>query len=100
MPTELDAVELLTKAGVLFGPAKAANAGGVAVSGLEMSQNSARLSWTLADMESQLEQIMADIHDRCVEYGREDSATIDYIAGANIAGFRKVAEAMLAFGVV
>ncbi len=100
MPTGLDAIELLTEAGVLFGPAKAANAGGVAVSGLEMSQNSARLSWTLADMEDQLEQIMTDIHHRCVEYGREDSDQIDYVAGANIAGFRKVAEAMLAFGVV
>ncbi len=100
MPTELNAIELLTDAGVLFGPAKAANAGGVAVSGLEMSQNSARLSWTLADMEDQLEQIMTDIHHRCVEYGREDSDRIDYVAGANIAGFRKVAEAMLAFGVV
>ena len=100
MPTELDAIELLTGAGVLFGPAKAANAGGVAVSGLEMSQNSARLSWTLADMENQLAQIMQDVHRRCVEYGREESDQVDYIAGANIAGFRKVAEAMLAFGVV
>jgi len=100
MPTELDAVSLLTDSGVMFGPAKAANAGGVAVSGLEMSQNSARLSWTLADMERQLEQIMSDIHGRCVEFGREDSDSIDYVAGANIAGFRKVAEAMLAFGVV
>ena len=100
MPTKLDAIELLTEAGVLFGPAKAANAGGVAVSGLEMSQNSARLSWTRADMEDQLEQIMTDIHHRCVEHGREDSDRIDYVAGANIAGFRKVAEAMLAFGVV
>lgn len=100
MPTELDAIELLTEAGVLFGPAKAANAGGVAVSGLEMSQNSARLSWTRSDMEDQLEQIMTDIHHRCVTYGREDGDRIDYVAGANIAGFRKVAEAMLAFGVV
>ncbi len=100
MPTQLDAVEMLTKADVLFGPAKAANAGGVAVSGLEMSQNSARMSWTLSDMERQLEQIMADIHGRCVTHGREDSDSVDYIAGANIAGFQKVAEAMLAFGVV
>ncbi len=100
MPTELEAVGLLAGAGVLFGPAKAANAGGVAVSGLEMSQNSARLSWTLADMERQLAHIMSDIHDRCVEFGREDSGAVDYVAGANIAGFRKVAEAMLAFGVV
>ena len=100
MPSEADAVERFREAGVLFGPAKAANAGGVAVSGLEMSQNSARLSWTLQDMESQLEQIMADIHGRCAEHGRGEDGTIDYLAGANIAGFRKVADAMLAFGVV
>ncbi len=100
MPTELDAVTMLTEAGVMFGPAKAANAGGVAVSGLEMSQNSARMSWTLSDMERQLEQIMSDIHGRCVAHGREDSDSVDYITGANIAGFQKVAEAMLAFGVV
>ena len=100
MPTRLDAVTMLTEAGLLFGPAKAANAGGVAVSGLEMSQNSARMSWTLSDMERQLDQIMADIHGRCVAHGRDDSDSVDYIAGANIAGFQKVAEAMLAFGVV
>ena len=100
MPTELDAVSLLTRFWRTVRPAKAANAGGVAVSGLEMSQNSARLSWTLVDMERQLEQIMSDIHGRCVEFGREDGDSVDYVAGANIAGFRKVAEAMLAFGVV
>ena len=100
MPSEAEAVERFREAGVLFGPAKAANAGGVAVSGLEMSQNSARLSWTLEDMECQLEQIMADIHGRCVENGRGEDGSIDYLAGANIAGFRKVADAMLAFGVV
>ncbi len=100
MPSEVEAVERFREAGVLFGPAKAANAGGVAVSGLEMSQNSARLSWTLDDMERQLEQIMADIHARCAKYGRDEVGRIDYLAGANIAGFRKVADAMLAFGVV
>ncbi len=101
MPTELDAVEAFRKANVLFGPAKAANAGGVAVSGLEMSQNSARLSRTLSDMEAHLEQIMKDIHERCVENGMDAKGKkIDYITGANIAGFRKVADAMLAFGVV
>ena len=100
MPSEPEAVELLREAGVLFGPAKAANAGGVAVSGLEMSQNSARLSWTLEDMERQLEQIMADIHGRCAAHGRGGGGRIDYLAGANIAGFRKVADAMLAFGIV
>ena len=100
MPSESEAVELFREAGVLFGPGKAANAGGVAVSGLEMSQNSARLSWTLEDMERQLEQIMADIHGRCAGHGRGDDGRIDYLAGANIAGFRKVADAMLAFGIV
>ncbi len=100
MPTRSDAVGLLAEAGVLFGPGKAANAGGVAVSGLEMSQNSARLSWDLADMERQLSLIMSDIHQRCVEFGRMESGKINYVAGANIAGFRKVADAMLAFGVV
>ncbi len=100
MPTELEAVERFLDSGVLFGPAKAANAGGVAVSGLEMSQNSARVSWTLAEMEYQLEQIMLDIHTRCTEYGQQDNGTIHYVTGANVAGFRKVADAMVAYGVV
>ena len=99
MPTEDDAVEVFQKAGIMYAPSKAANAGGVAVSGLEMSQNSARISWTEDDLNKQLREIMAKIHDRCVEYGR-DGEYIDYVKGANIAGFIKVADAMLAYGVV
>lgn len=99
MPTEDGAVEVFQKAGVMYAPSKAANAGGVAVSGLEMSQNSARISWTEDDLNKQLREIMAKIHDRCVEFGR-DGESIDYVKGANIAGFIKVADAMLAYGVV
>jgi len=99
MPTEDDAVIVFQNAGIMYAPSKAANAGGVAVSGLEMSQNSARISWTEDDLNKQLREIMAKIHDRCVEYGR-DGEYIDYVKGANIAGFIKVADAMLAYGVV
>ena len=81
-------------------PGKAANAGGVAVSGLEMSQNSARLSWTEDQLQQQLKDIMKGIHDSCAEYGSRGDGTIDYVKGANIAGFVKVADAMIAFGVV
>ena len=99
MPTEDDAVKVFQQAGVIYAPSKAANAGGVAVSGLEMSQNSARISWTEDELNRQLRDIMARIHDRCVEYGRENES-VDYVKGANIAGFIKVADAMLAYGVV
>ena len=99
MPTEDDAVKVFQQAGVMYAPSKAANAGGVAVSGLEMSQNSARISWTEDELNRQLRDIMARIHDRCVEYGRENES-VDYVKGANIAGFIKVADAMLAYGVV
>ncbi|MCP3687808.1 MAG: glutamate dehydrogenase, partial [Gammaproteobacteria bacterium] len=99
MPTEEDAVDVLQSSGVLYAPSKAANAGGVAVSGLEMSQNSARISWTEDDLNKQLREIMARIHERCVAQGR-DGDSIDYVRGANIAGFIKVADAMLAYGVV
>jgi len=99
MPTEEDAVDVFQKAGVMYAPSKAANAGGVAVSGLEMSQNSARISWTEDELNKQLREIMARIHQRCVAQGR-DGDRIDYVRGANIAGFIKVADAMLAYGVV
>ena len=99
MPTEDDAVKVFQHGGIMYAPSKAANAGGVAVSGLEMSQNSARVSWTEDELNRQLREIMAKIHDRCVEYGREDK-TVNYVKGANIAGFIKVADAMLAYGVV
>src|SRR5688572_19300369 len=101
MPTNLDGVHIFKAADVLFAPGKAANAGGVAVSGLEMSQNSARISWKEAELQAMLHTIMQDIHDRCVTYGRTaGSDHVDYVRGANIAGFKKVADAMLAFGVV
>ncbi len=99
MPTEDDAVEVFQKAKIMYAPSKAANAGGVAVSGLEMSQNSARISWTEDDLNKQLREIMANIHHRCIEHGREGDY-IDYVRGANIAGFIKVADAMLAYGVL
>ena len=101
MPTNLEGVHVFKAAQILYAPGKAANAGGVAVSGLEMSQNSARISWKEAELQQLLLDIMGGIHDRCVEYGaRKDSKVIDYVRGANIAGFKKVADAMLAYGVV
>ena len=104
MPTDLDGVHVFKRAKILFAPGKGANAGGVAISGLEMSQNSARLSWEADELQKLLVEIMEGIHDRCVEFGRLDGARegdyVDYVRGANIAGFVKVADAMLAFGVV
>jgi glutamate dehydrogenase (NADP+) len=101
MPTDLDGVHVFKNAKILYAPGKAANAGGVAVSGLEMSQNSARISWKESELQKLLVDIMAGIHDRCVEYGRTDDGDyVDYVRGANIAGFKKVADAMLAYGVV
>jgi glutamate dehydrogenase (NADP+) len=101
MPTNLDGVHVFKDAKILFAPGKAANAGGVAVSGLEMSQNSARISWKEAELQKLLTDIMERIHDSCVEYGgTPGSEHIDYVRGANIAGFKKVADAMLAYGVV
>jgi glutamate dehydrogenase (NADP+) len=101
MPTNLDGVHVFKDAKILFAPGKAANAGGVAVSGLEMSQNSARISWKEAELQKLLTDIMKRIHDSCVEYGGTcGSEHIDYVRGANIAGFKKVADAMLAYGVV
>lgn len=85
---------------ILFAPSKAANAGGVAVSGLEMSQNSARLSWKEEELQKLLRDVMQNIHDRCVRYGEEKDGYVNYLKGANIAGFVKVADAMLAYGVV
>lgn len=99
MPSTPEAIEVYTKARILYGPGKAANAGGVAVSGLEMSQNSLRLSWTREEVDTRLKQIMKDIHETCVKYGT-DGDFIDHVKGANIGGFVKVADAMLAQGVV
>jgi len=101
MPTNLEGVHVFKDARILYAPGKAANAGGVAVSGLEMSQNSARISWKEEELQRLLVDIMQGIHSRCVEYGGEaGSDHIDYVRGANIAGFKKVADAMLAYGVV
>ncbi len=100
MPVDLDGVHIFKESGICYAPGKAANAGGVAVSGLEMSQNSARLSWSEEQLQQQLRDIMKDIHDRCAEFGDKGDGTIDYVRGANIAGFVKVADAMIAFGVV
>ena len=100
MPTTLEATKLLQSAGVLFAPGKAANAGGVAVSGLEMSQNSLRLSWTAEEVDAKLNEIMKKIHETCVEYGKDEKGRIDYVKGANIGGFVRVADAMLAQGIV
>ena len=99
MPSEPDAVDVFRDSGVLFGPGKAANAGGVAVSGLEMSQNSMRISWTSDEIDQKLLRIMRSIHEACVQYGKEGSK-INYVKGANIAGFIKVADAMIDQGVV
>jgi len=99
MPSTVEAVEVYLGAKILYGPGKAANAGGVAVSGLEMSQNSLRLSWTREEVEARLLQIMKDIHEICVKFGTEGDF-INYVQGANIGGFVKVADAMLAQGIV
>jgi glutamate dehydrogenase (NADP+) len=100
MPTNLEGVHIFKAAKILYAPGKASNAGGVAVSGLEMSQNSARISWKEADLQQHLLDIMANIHGSCAEYGSDGKGYIDYVKGANIAGFKKVADAMLAYGVV
>jgi glutamate dehydrogenase (NADP+) len=100
MPSTPEAIEVFQKAKILFAPGKASNAGGVATSGLEMSQNSLRLSWTREEVDDRLKRIMYNIHQACVEYGTEEDGYVDYVKGANVAGFVKVADAMLAQGIV
>lgn len=100
MPCTADAIHAFHKAKVLFAPGKASNAGGVATSGLEMSQNSLRISWTREEVDERLKDIMEDIHDSCIEYGKDEDGYCNYVKGANIAGFVKVADAMLAQGVI
>jgi len=100
MPTTLDGVHTLQDAGALFGPAKAANAGGVSVSGLEMTQNSMRLSWTRQEVDDRLKLIMKTIHKECLDAAEAYGKPLNYVVGANIAGFVKVADAMLDQGVV
>ncbi len=99
MPSTLEAVDIFLEAGILYAPGKASNAGGVATSGLEMSQNAMRLAWTAGEVDQRLHGIMQNIHHACVAYG-EENGRINYVKGANIAGFVKVADAMLAQGVV
>jgi glutamate dehydrogenase (NADP+) len=100
MPSTPEAIEAFQNAKVLFAPGKASNAGGVATSGLEMSQNSLRMNWSREEVDERLLNIMKDIHAQCVKYGTDDSGYIDYVKGANIAGFVKVADAMIDQGVV
>ena len=99
MPCTLDAVKVFQEGSILFAPAKAANAGGVAVSGLEQSQNALRIPWTREEVDNRLKQIMEHVHQQCVEYGEDKGSAINYVKGANIAGFVKVADAMLAYGI-
>ena len=100
MPSTPEAIHVFHDAKILFAPGKASNAGGVATSGLEMSQNSLRISWTREEVDERLRAIMKDIHDSCIEYGMEEDGYCNYVKGANIAGFVKVADAMLAQGVI
>lgn len=100
MPSTPEAIHAFQEAKILFAPGKASNAGGVATSGLEMSQNSLRISWTREEVDQRLRAIMSDIHDSCIEYGMEEDGYCNYVKGANIAGFVKVADAMLAQGVI
>ena len=100
MPSTLDAIKLFLDSKVLFAPGKAANAGGVAASGLEMTQNSIRLNWTSEEVDLRLKEIMIGLHNQCKKYGAEEDGYVNYVKGANIAGFVKVADAMLAQGVV
>ena len=100
MPSTPEAVEVFLENKILYGPGKAANAGGVATSGLEQSQNAMKLSWTAEEVETRLHQIMINIHDSCAKYGKEPDGFINYVNGANIAGFMKVANSMLDQGIV
>ena len=100
MPSTLDATKLFEAAGVLFAPGKASNAGGVATSGLEMSQNAMRLSWSRDEVDARLHGIMCQIHEQCLLHGKRSDGSVSYVNGANIAGFVKVADAMIAQGVI
>jgi glutamate dehydrogenase (NADP+) len=100
MPSTPEAITEFQSANVLFSPGKASNAGGVATSGLEMSQNSLRLSWTAEEVDAKLHGIMVSIHEACVKYGKTENGSIDYVKGANIAGFVKVADSMIDQGLV
>jgi glutamate dehydrogenase (NADP+) len=100
MPSSPEAIEIYLKEKILYGPGKAANAGGVAVSGLEMTQNSMRLPWSREEVDARLQTIMQNIHATCVKFGKEDGDYVNYFKGANIGGFVKVADSMIAQGIV
>jgi len=100
MPSTPEAVELIQKSGLLFAPGKASNAGGVATSGLEMTQNSMKMRWNAAEVDGRLHEIMCNIHSQCVKHGKRENGYVDYVKGANIAGFLKVASSMLDMGVI
>ncbi len=100
MPSTLEAVKVFEGKNILYATGKASNAGGVATSGLEMSQNAMRLSWTRDEVDSRLHLIMRNIHDACLQYGQRSDGSVSYVNGANVAGFVKVADAMLAQGVI
>jgi glutamate dehydrogenase (NADP+) len=99
MPSNLDAVDVFLENKIMYGPGKAANAGGVATSGLEMTQNAERLPWERSEVDARLRIIMNEIHTNCVRYGEREGGFVNYVDGANIAGFVKVADAMSAQGV-
>jgi glutamate dehydrogenase (NADP+) len=100
MPSTPEAIELFHKNGLLFAPGKASNAGGVATSGLEMTQNSMKLRWNRQEVDDRLHEIMCNIHSQCLKYGKKEDGYVDYVKGANIAGFLKVANSMLDMGVI
>jgi glutamate dehydrogenase (NADP+) len=100
MPSTPDAIELFHKNKLLFAPGKASNAGGVATSGLEMTQNSMKLRWNRQEVDDRLHEIMCNIHGQCLKHGKRDDGYVDYVKGANIAGFLKVANSMLDMGVI
>ena len=100
MPSTPEAIEFIQRSGLLFAPGKAANAGGVATSGLEMTQNSMKLRWNRQEVDERLHEIMCNIHSQCMKYGKRSDGYVDYVKGANIAGFLKVANSMLDMGVI
>ena len=100
MPSTPEAIEIFHKNGLLFAPGKASNAGGVATSGLEMTQNSMKLRWNRQEVDDRLHEIMCNIHGQCVKHGKNENGYVDYVKGANIAGFLKVANSMLDMGVI
>ena len=100
MPSTPEAIKVFQEAKILYAPGKAANAGGVSVSGLEMTQNSIKLSWSAEEVDEKLKSIMKNIHEACVQYGTEADGYVNYVKGANVAGFMKVAKAMMAQGIL